>query len=247
MAMGWIFGGAVDEKVAQLDRALKDSFARVRQDTTAIYQWLAYFQQQTANQQQLIEAQQHDINDAAEMIANHEQEILRQKQLIERLQAELRSVPKDPEAIKRVIDAYYDFDEIMERVRNTEAKLVRVEQLKAAPAPAVQQIRREAALPHVQAPSRTAALQDKIVQRITRNSKEYLKGLILSMITKYGRISALQLREMIVEEQGLASKSSFYRLIEELEDENAVVVVSDGKEKVLSPAGGAGIKKHAGR
>jgi hypothetical protein len=90
-------------------------------------------------------------------------------------------------------------------------------------------------------------LQDKIVQRITRNSKEYLKGLILNMITKYGRISALQLREMIVEEQGLASKSSFYRLIEELEDENAVVVVSDGKEKVLSPAGGAGIKKHAGR
>jgi hypothetical protein len=80
-------------------------------------------------------------------------------------------------------------------------------------------------------------LRDKIVQRITRNSKEYLKGLIMSMITKYGKISALQLREMLVEEQGLASKSSFYRLLEELEEENAVGVIHDGKEKLLMVGG----------
>jgi chromosome segregation ATPase len=240
--MGWIFGKEVDDKVEALDRALKDSFDRVRQDTDAIYQWISYLQQTGAQHQQLIEAQHHDLDDAAEIIAKHEEEISRQRQLIERLQTDLRSVPKDSETIKRVIDAYYDFDGMMDRIRQTEAKLTKIEHMKQAPAP----VHREAALPHVAQPheehTRTMpAFKDKIVQRITRNSKEYLKGLIMSMITKYGKISALQLREMIVEEQGLASKSSFYRLIEELEDEHAVTVVSDGKEKVLAPSG---VAKH---
>lgn len=236
--MGWLFAGKeVDDKIAALDRALKDSFTRVRQDTDAFTQWIAHFQQQTARQQQLIEEQQHDLDD-------YEQEILRQRQLVERLQTELRAVPKDAETIKRIIDAYYDFDAIIDRVRKIEEKLTRLEHLKAAPAPVVREILHEAAaLPHVAPPTR-AALRDKVIQRITRNSKEYLKGLIVNMITKYGKISALQLREMIVEEQGLASKSSFYRLLEELEDEAAIAVISAGKEKVLTTGG---VKKAAGK
>jgi hypothetical protein len=236
--MGWLFGKEVDGKVEKLDRALKDSFANVKHDTAALYQWVQWLQQQSSRQQQLVEEQQHDLDD-------YEQEILRQKQLIERLQAEVRAVPKDPEAIKRVIDAYYDFDDILERVRQIEAKLVKLEHLKQAPAPVVREIRHEtAALPHIPAAqevqiSSRQALRDKIVQRITRNSKEYLKSMIMSMINKYGKITALQLREMIVDEQGLASKSSFYRLIEELEDEAAVTVNHDGKEKLLMVGGHA--------
>ncbi len=228
--MGWIFGKEVEDKVDRLDKALRASFAHVKQDTTALYQWVQFFQQQAARQQQIIEAQQHDFDD-------YEQEILRQRQMIERLQAEIRSVPKDSATIKRIIDAYYDFDAILERVRQIEDKLTRLEHLKAASA--VQQVRRDVSeLPHIPpAVSRTQALRDKIVQRITRNSKEYLKGLIMSMITKYGKISALQLREMLVEEQGLASKSSFYRLLEELEAENAISVIHDGKEKLLMVGG----------
>lgn len=236
--MGWIFGKEVEDKVDKLDLALKESFSNVKQDTTALYQWVAYFQQQMARQGQLVEEQQHDLDD-------YEQEILRQKQLIERLQTELRSVPKDSETIKRIVDAYYDFDAILERVRQIEDKLRHLEHQKATTA--VQQIRHEvAALPHVvPPPSRTQALRDKIVQRITRNSKEYLKGLIMSMINKYGKISALQLREMLVEEQGLASKSSFYRLLEELEHESAVGVIHEGKEKLLT--NGGHLKKAVGR
>ena len=52
------------------------------------------------------------------------------------------------------------------------------------------------------------------------------------MISKYGRISALDLREIIVDEQSLCSKSSFYRILEELELEQSVNVVAEGKEKV---------------
>lgn len=234
--MGWLFSKEDGGKVAQLDRTLKESFSRVRQDTSVIYQWLAYFQHQTAHQQQLMEEQQHTLDDYEQIMGRHAKEI-------EHLKAELRAMPKDSTAIKKIIDAYYDFDDILERVRKIEEKVVRVEHSKIA-APVVREIKHEAAaLPHVArpVPSRAPALRDKIVQRITRNSKEYLKGIIMNAITKYGQISALQLREMIVEEQGLASKSSFYRFLEELEDEGAVQVVSDGKEKVLQLAG---VKKH---
>lgn len=51
------------------------------------------------------------------------------------------------------------------------------------------------------------------------------------MIHKYEKISAHQLREMIVEEQGLCSKSSFYRILEEIEELSDISTVWQGKEK----------------
>lgn len=257
--MGWIFGKEVDERLNQLDQALKDSFSRVRQDTDLLAQWVQYFQKTIAQHQQVIEQQQHDLDDYEQLIAKHEQtiannqqELARQKQIItrqnaiiDRLQSEIRMIPKDSATIKRIIDVYYDFDAIVERIKRIESKIDHLEKLKGAPGPVVQEARREVAqLPRVALPSRTM-LREKIVQRITRNSKEYLKGLILNMISKYGKISALQLREMVVEEQGLASKSSFYRLIEELEDEGAVSTISEGKGKLLMLPGG--VKRVVGK
>ena len=81
-----------------------------------------------------------------------------------------------------------------------------------------------------------SALKERILKRIAKNSKEYIKSVVRGVISKYGRISALQLREMIVEEQGLCSKSSFYRILEELEQENAMLLASRGKEKVYVSA-----------
>ena len=44
-------------------------------------------------------------------------------------------------------------------------------------------------------------------------------------------MSALQLKEMVVEEQGLCSKSSFYRILEEIESLDEIVTIKKGKEK----------------
>ena len=88
-----------------------------------------------------------------------------------------------------------------------------------------------------------SALKEKILRRVTRNSKDYIKGIISSLINKYGRISAMQLREMIVEEQGLCSKSSFYRILDEIEREEGFTVISSGREKVYVSK----LSKRAGR
>ena len=55
--------------------------------------------------------------------------------------------------------------------------------------------------------------------------------MVLSYIKKYWEITALQLKEMVVEEQGLCSKSSFYRLLQEIEERGDIGVVKEGKEK----------------
>ncbi len=74
--------------------------------------------------------------------------------------------------------------------------------------------------------------KDKLIQKVTKNSHDYLKAMVLSYIKKYEKISALQLREMVVEEQNLTSKSTFYRIIEEIESLEEVSIIRQGKEKI---------------
>jgi hypothetical protein len=76
--------------------------------------------------------------------------------------------------------------------------------------------------------------KEKIAQKIRKSSKEYVKNLTLNLIRKYERISGLKLREIIVEEQGLSSKSSFYRILEEIEKtEEDLAIMREGKEKIF--------------
>ena len=52
--------------------------------------------------------------------------------------------------------------------------------------------------------------------------------------THYGTIlcSPDQLKEMVVEEQGLCSKSSFYRVLDEIELEKGITSSREGKHKI---------------
>jgi hypothetical protein len=74
-------------------------------------------------------------------------------------------------------------------------------------------------------------LKERIIRKFTQNSKEHTKNFILNLIRKYEEINALQLREIVVEEQGICSKSSFYRALEELEKTDHISVERIGKEK----------------
>ncbi len=75
-------------------------------------------------------------------------------------------------------------------------------------------------------------MRDKFAKKISKNSKQYVKSFILSLIQKHSKISALSIREIVVEERGLCSKSSLYRLLSEIESSEDVAVIQEGKEKV---------------
>ena len=70
------------------------------------------------------------------------------------------------------------------------------------------------------------------MRKLARNSKEYIKNMIVGLVHKYGKMAALQIREIVVEEQGLCSKSSFYRIMSEMEKEESLQLVNDGRRQV---------------
>ncbi|MCI0557900.1 MAG: hypothetical protein MN733_05350 [Nitrososphaera sp.] len=204
--------------MAEMDRSVSQSFAKVKQDTDTLYQWVTYL---NAQNQQLVEQ-----NAALKRLTEE------QKLALNELKVTVQHLPKTPHEIKQIVEQYYSFDPILQRIKHIEQKIELLE------------MRRERSpfrpldhsTPSVSAPpareTASTNLKDKLMRKLARNSKDYIKNLVLGLVHKYGKMGALQLREMVVDEQGLCSKSSFYRILEEMEKENSLQVISDGKHTV---------------
>lgn len=202
-------------------KEVQKAIAQSRHDTDVLMQWVRYLHEANKYLQDKVHVQQNLID--TQRVALHE------------LQVTVRHMPKTAAEIKRIVDAYYDFNPIINRLKHIEDKIslleMRKPEVKYVPKPAPQ-----LAVVPPETPPKASALQEKLMRRIVQNSKDYIKKTIQSLVHKYGRISALQLREIIVEEQGLCSKSSFYRILEEMEREQSIAEVNDGKIKVFVPA-----------
>jgi len=203
--MFWSSKKRVDDQIARLDAKLVAAFDKVKRDNAAVYQWLNFFYDE-ANKQKAVNS--------------HQQEA------ISELKSRLKEMPQplSRTEIKEMVDSFYDHETLMERVQHISDKLDKIEESKQK-TPARRIVQQPAVRP-------VSAFREKMVKKIARNSKDYIKSMVLSMIRKYGRISAMALREMIVDEQVLCSKSSFYRLLEEIEQEEGITSISSGREKV---------------
>lgn len=201
-----------EKKLNQINEILKKSFSNVKRDTSNIFQWLNYFYKKN----------------------------LEQEQVIKGLQMELSYMPKTREDVRRIIDDYYSFEGMMAKIRNLSEKteeLARKQAIQAQkyepqhmakePHPDIVYI--EKRLENLE--QKKMSIREKIMKKLTRNSKEYVKSVIISYIKKYEKISALQLKEMVVDEQHFCSKSSFYRLLSEIEEMDEIGVVKQGREK----------------
>jgi len=210
--MGLFGQTATEKKIEVLNRIIITSFQNVRNDYSKMSEWINYLY--SLNQQ----------------LSNQNEQ---QLQMIQKLHQELNALPKTREDIKKIIDSYYAYDKVNERINVINE---RVEKLINTQTPILDNIdgihHRIEEMQKKPTAEPKESLREKILKRITKNSKSYVKNLILSFIRKYNKMSALQLREMVVEEQGLCSKSSFYRILEEIEQQEAdISVISDGKQK----------------
>ena len=210
---------AGEKKLIQINELLKLSFGNVKRDTTNIFKWLNYLYRRN----------------------------MEQEQLIKQLQLELSYMPKTREDIRRIIDEYYSFEGMMAKIRDLNAKIDEMAnihmQKQAAPQPqqtiAVQKEAPKEMQNEISAlyqrlerlEQKKLSMKEKIVKKITRNSKDYVKSIMISYIRKYEQVSALQLKEIVVDEQDLCSKSSFYRLLEEIGQADEIAVIRQGKEK----------------
>jgi len=195
------------------------SFNHVRKDVQNLYEWIRYLHTQNKAQQELInhlsrQVQSHAMRNSAidEKSQAHIQELRSRIADMDRKIAALASRPIEAPQVEPTSEVLTKMSQIVERL----------EQKAAAPAP-------------VAAPSTSiSSLQEKVAKKVQQNSKEYIKNMIRGLIQKYSKISGLQLREIVVDEQALCSRSSFYRLLAEVEEEGTVQVLPNGKEKVYS-------------
>jgi len=205
------------KKLGDVERSVSQSFAKVKQDTDALYQWVSYLYQQN---QQLVEQ-----NAALKRLSDE------QKLALNELRVTVQHLPKTPQEIKQIVEQYYNFEPIVQRIKHIEQKIELLEMRRTSVRPLEYQS------PSVSAEREpSTALKEKLMRKLARNSKEYIRNLVLGLVHKYSKIGALQLREIVVEEQGLCSKSSFYRILEEMEREQVLQVISDGKHTVYMAA-----------
>jgi len=206
---GLIKQNGVDKKIVQMNNLLMKSFSNVKNDTQNIFKWLSYFHQKN----------------------------MEQEHLIKQLQIELSYLPKRPEDVKRIIDSYYSFDNMMDKINSLNRKVDTFSLQKPVPQVIQREEIQSSEIEEIERrimnleDERKATMREKVVKRVTKNSRDYVKSLILSYIRKYTEISGLQLKEMVVIDQGLCSKSSFYRMLEELESLEEIGVVRRGKQK----------------
>ena len=205
-----LFGAA--QRIEEMDKSVADSFSKVRQDTQMLYQWVQYLYQQNQQMQ--------EQNTALRRLCDE------QKLSVNELKVMLAHIPKSPEQIKAIIDAHYSLEPVISRLKHMEQKLEVLELKKHRTVELLQPVQA------VQSAQEGDSLKERLMKKLVRNSKEYIKNLTLSLVHKYGKIGALQLREIIVEEQGLCSKSSFYRILEEMESEQKLQMISDGKHAI---------------
>jgi len=198
---------------------VQHSFQNVRQDTTNLYDWVRYMHERIEENEQLVVQQQTTIQDlnkklqntltkesAQELVAGHS--ALKQVVL---LQQRIQQLHQKMSIVATLHDAHDSkISELHSRLETVQSSLQSV------------------------ADKKTSVLQDRMLKNIARNSKLYIKNAILTSASKHDKISALQLKELVVDEQQICSKSSFYRLLSELEKDERVVVINDGKQKVYS-------------
>ncbi|MBD3248613.1 hypothetical protein GF336_01035 [Candidatus Woesearchaeota archaeon] len=201
-----------DSHVHKLHQAVSFAFQKVKDDTSQIFQWLQHFhQKQQDTDQRLARIEEH-------IASSDSQDSLELKQRLRKLEYHTQYQPQiSREEIRRIAENSVSYDHILRKIEEINLRIDTLEKRKSA-----QRIEKK------------QSIKDRIVKKITKNSKDYIKSVVLSLIKKYQQISGSQLREIVVEEQGLCSKSSFYRALEELEQSSDIEMMKKGKEKTYA-------------
>ena len=221
----------IKNEFSKLHNILTTSFVHVKQDTHNLFEWINYLYHTSAHQQKTIQHNQQTMH--------------QQQQTINQLNDQLSVMPKSRAELRQIIDEHYSYDNFQKRITDVDSRVTSLVELQKTEIEAIK--RSLNLMPNNQAildkvreieermgyieSSKKTSIKERIIKKITRNSKDYVKSVILSMMKKYGKATGLQLKEIVVDEQALCSKSSFYRLLEELESLDDISVIRSGKEK----------------
>jgi predicted DNA-binding protein len=194
------------KKNHQNSHHVRKSFENVKKDTSSLFDWVTFLHQKIQEQEGLIRQQQKYLRSLHQYLNTNMITETHVKKLIDQPQKNVNLLHHQIRTIHKKLD-------VMASLHDSHHS--KINELHARLSPE----------------KKSSALKEKLIKNIARNSKTYVKNAIISYIEKYHEISALQLKELVVDEQHLCSKSSFYRLLQELENKQKVMVVKKGKHK----------------
>jgi hypothetical protein len=232
-------GAVVESRYANLAQALQSSFQRVRGDMDNVNTWLNYLYHQDSHKQSVIEGLSRQVSDLSTNISHigsakvsHESHDHPEMQEMHGVLARLK---KAEGMIEQLKVSGSSVQPLIGKISEINSKISLIEQNQKGIFERLKDMSSRVEKSELTRTRTSLNLREKIVRKVAKHSKDYIKNLILSTIGKYDQMSALQLREMIVEEQGLCSISTFYRILEEIEQEENVSMIARGKEKVYIP------------
>ena len=212
----WFFKKRVEEdRIEILEQKMSLAFQKIKNDNQVLFEWIKYL---------------HAVNS-------------QQRDLLNDFGNRVRIIPDKTLENERLKRNESLINEITQKIVGIEVKITNLDKKEGVEVSQLNELKHQIELfkKHktaqneeiVPIKTQNSLIRQKIVKKLNRNSKSYIKDLIKSLIRKYGKISALHLRDMVVDEQALCSKSSFYRILEELEKFEEFEIVIDGKEKMF--------------
>lgn len=240
-------------EVNQIEENIKTSFSKVRDDTETINSWLNYYYQRSLYFETQISQILSTTNSMNSQVSSNNSSIRQHTGILNELVINTENIVEDISNIKSATGKNLTEDRLnfyIEKIYSEILKIdKKVESISYIPSKVdslKEQLSEHIAEPHsslitenrideIQEKLRELVIKKspkaKLIQKVTKNSHDYIKAMVLSYIKKYEKISAFQLREMVVEEQNLTSKSTFYRILEEIEQMDEVSIIRQGKEK----------------
>ena len=254
MRLMGIFGNSkkLSERVDRIESAVRESFRRVREDLGSSGAWIIYLNEREDSYENQLRGFEGRItkNDGEILILRQRQteeaDLLKDLMLTSQKMAEQLSVLGDyAGAAVSQQDLNFHIEKISAQIGKVEVRIEEFSYLKSQVEGMKSQLSKYAAHDPTEIEKRVDALQaklmeirvkksprDNLVEKVARNSHDYVKAVVQSYVRKYGEISGYQLREMIVEEQNLTSKSTFYRILEGIEQMEDITTIRKGKDKI---------------
>lgn len=188
-----------------LDSKLTTSFSNIKKHNENIFEWLDYFNTKITEQQQTIS---------------------NQNQTFQNIDQKISKIPLMEYELKRIRESQTETGNMLSNVSELREKLSQVIHNQYGITNEITSINQKMEKP------KSKTFKQKLIKKISKNSRKYIKTITINLIHKYENISALKLREIIVEEQGLCSKSAFYRLLSNIEKEEDIEIANHGQEKI---------------
>ncbi len=214
------------------DSFLQNFVRQTKEETSLLTQWLHYFYKKNDEHDiriRLLEQHAHRTNKTDEHKMHKMASLEYQTALLNGQLGQLQH------RINIILEAQ---EPLLKKIEDVEGKMANTGQMHTPLYESLKELHHRLSLlekgekENTDKKSITVTPKDKLAKKIARKSKEYVKHTIQSLIEKYGKIEGLQLREIVVDEQRLCSKSTFYRLLSELESGDTIGSVRQAKEKI---------------